>query len=288
MDAAPARVEAEWIQPKVDEAAHAALACVRGDRGRLVEVEVRPDGVVRGWVHPWPAPAAEQACVNEALASLRPGPSNGTTRSIVEGSGRLVDPAGARVRALSLRARAADQAVPVQACRAAWLARHPGAEGRVGLWISVDGEGRVASAAVAASTLDAEANACVLAAARALSLPPPAAAGGYRYSYLFSPRGLLVGAPDVTPVDPYDLAAAVAAAEPAVSACIPLYRVPGRLLLHVTFGNDGVPLRLALERSESAEEDRPADACVRRAARALRVVPFDGPPAEVTVPYDLR
>lgn len=286
----PTRVESDWVQPQVDEVAGRAAACIRGDVDRLVEIEASREGVVRGWVLPYPGAAEQQECVDREALSLRVQPSNTATRSLMGGDGRRDGGAGARVRALSLRARAMDQLPPVHACAGAWQTRQPGKSGRVALSIDVGREGEVTRAEVALSTADDEAARCVLAAARALRLP--SIPGTYRYSYWLTPREVVVGAPDVSPVDPWELAAALATIAPVTDECVRHYSVGGDLTFFFTVGETGLVSAARVERSagrpDSVEEDRACDACATKALRTLRLPPFDGGARELSVPYKLR
>ncbi len=285
----PTRVESEWVQPQVDATAQAAARCLHGEPNRFVEVEASRDGAARGYVLPYPGEPAEQECVDREVANLRTQPSTVATVAVQSGGGRLADPKTPRLRALSLRARALEQLPPVSACNAARLVRHPGSTARVALQLEVGHDGDVTRAGAADSTADAEATRCVLAAARALQLPP--IEGAYRYSYWLGPKEVIVGAPDGSPVDPADLDAAMARVAPSTEACLRGFHAQ-RLLLVLTVGEAGgvTAARVDRPRPQNAEDDEDADAerCLLRAAKTVRLPPFDGPPQVLTVPFTLR
>lgn len=283
------RVDSDWIRPRLEEAARAARGCLRDQPERVVEMELSREGRTRGWLYPSPPLPAQQACVDRLAATVPLQPSNDVVRVAVGADSQLLDPDSPRLRSLALRARVIDQVAPVEACRLAWQKRAAGASGRVGLLLTVDGDG-ASTVESPASTLDAAATACVVGAARGLRLA--GLAGSYRFSYLAGPRGLLVGAPDVDPVDATVLAMAIGAQRRNIDGCVATYRTPGRLLVHVRFGNDGVPLNVSIDREtgggQQDQADVRADACLRQAAAQLRVLPFDGPPATQTIPFTLR
>ena len=45
----PARVDEDWVRPRIDEAAHAALRCLRGEPDRVIEIEVSTEGQARAF-----------------------------------------------------------------------------------------------------------------------------------------------------------------------------------------------------------------------------------------------
>lgn len=286
----PLRFDNDWIRPRLDDAAHAALRCLRHEPERVIEMEAAPDGGVRAIIHPFPASPEVRACADDEARRVHVGASDFGLRVLLGGDGVLLDPTSPRGRALTLRSRAIEQIAAVERCRQSLQARRPGADGRVGVVLDVGARGAITGAEVAASTLDAETDRCVAEAARALRLPEMP--GHHRYSYFLAPRGVLVGAPDVDPLDRHDLARAVAALAPLTDPCLAGYRTPGRVVIGVTLGNDGVPIDAKVERvgelGYQYDEDARADRCLARAARALRVLPFDGPPATTNIPFTLR
>ena len=287
------RVDNDWIRPRIEEAARSALRCIRYEPDRVIEFEAAADGTVRAFVEPSPAVPVEIACADEEAARLHLPASAGGLRVIIDGHGGFIEPQSPRARGLALRSRAVAQIAPIEACRVELERQKPGTSGRIGLVVTVakgSGNAVVTTAAIAASTLDAATSACVEKAAGGLVLP--AIPGAYRFSYFFDPHGILVGASDVSPLDPYDLGLSLSDVRVATDACVKQYRTPGRVLLAYTLGNDGVPISVALERvaegTVQEPEDLRADACLKKAAAQLRVLPFDGPPVKTTVPITLR
>jgi len=288
-EAEPTRVDSDWVQPRLDEAARGALACVRDEPDRVLEIELPPEGHARAWVYPYPAAPAQQACADRFASGVPLQPANDVVRSVVRGDGQQLDARGPRARALGLRARAIDQLDGVERCRREWQRRAPGQSARIGVTVTL-GDRAVDAAEATASTADASTTACVLAAVRGLRVA--GMRGTYRYSYLLGPRGAAVGAPDLDPVDAHALSSAVAGQRAAINGCVSGYRSAGRLALRVRFGNSGVPLGTTIDRDsnvgEQDESDLRADACLRRVGAALRVPPFDGPPSDQAIPFSLR
>ena len=286
----PVHADREWVLPRLEAAARAASSCVRTEPERVVEVELGLSGVVRGRVLPYdPTGGETTACVEGHARAVPRQPAAEVVRALFQGDGTRLDPQSPRGRALGLRSRVAEQAEAVQRCALQWASRHPKSKGRVGLHLVISAQGRVTQAEVAASTLDDSANQCVLNAARVLVLPP--IPGEYRFSYLFVGELAFLGAPDIDPVDPVELAQAVDRIRPDLGPCFAAYRTPGAVIIRVKFGNDGVPLSVAVEHGTAGgvqEDDLAADGCVRTVAWQVRVLPFDGPPVERHIPFSLR
>ena len=305
------RADSEWIQPRLDEATRGAVSCVRKDAERVVEIELGLDGVAHGRVLPFdrsPAPtmlssadgtSVDQGggpgegeattCVEKYARTVPRTPPAVVMRSLFRGDGTRLDPQAPRARGLALRSRIAEQAEAVQRCAAEWSARHPKQRGRVGLHIVVTSEGRVVLAQVPASTLDELADDCAVSATRALRLPP--IPGEYLFSYLFLGPLAFVGAPDVNPVDECEMTQAVDRIRPLLGSCFTGYRTAGAVIVRVRFGNDGLPINVTVEHGTAGsveQEDLAADQCVRNVAARVRVMPFDGPPADRAIPFTLR
>ena len=297
------RVDNDWIRPRIEDTARSALRCIRSEPDRVIEFEAFADGKVRAFVEPSPAVAAESRCATEEADHLKLGATVGGLRVIIAGNGSFLDPQSARARGLALRARAVSQITAIESCRADLQKRNPGASGRIGIALTVGNSvgnpvaksdattsASAVTAEVAATTLDETTSACVKEAARKITLPT--IPGSYRFSYFLAAQGVLVGAPDVDPLDPSDLGLALSDIRPRTDACVKGYRTPGQVLLRFTLGNDGAPISVGLERTTEGSlqtpEDMDADACMKKAAALLRVLPFDGPPVATTVPIILR